>query len=139
MNERTRIINELAQALRPFPDGLAWFEGLADEEQSVVLRDLGSFCYQAHPTREEALEAVRLSGLRATHTPSVLITRGRADEQATKVALLRPQHERIKAFHLLVRLLALADGRRRRACAGRCGHAWHRLPPPAERDGPPAA
>jgi hypothetical protein len=135
VNEHARILNELAQGLRPFPAGLAWFEGLDDEEQSVVLRDLGSFCHQAHPTREEALEAVRLSGLRPTHTPSVLITRGRADVQAGAVAGLRPRHERIKAFRLLVRLLTLADARRRRrSCAGGCTHDWHQLTPPAGGD-----
>lgn len=131
MHGHARVLNELAQGLRPFPEGLAWFEGLDEEQQSVVLRDLGSFCHQAHPTHEEALEAVRLSGLRPTHTPCVLIVRGRADEQAGRVATLRPRHERVKAFRLLVRLLAVADARRRRSCAGRCGHEWHRLADPA--------
>ncbi|MER5477732.1 DUF5958 family protein [Streptomyces sp. NPDC002734] len=142
MYEHERILNELAQGLRPFPDGLAWFEALDEEKQSVVLRHLGHFCYQSHPTREEAVEAVRLSGLRPTHTPCVLILRGRADEQAGRVATLRPRHERIKAFRLLVRLLAVADARRRRFCGGRCSHAWHRLPDPtgeAEPTGEAAA
>ncbi|WP_448319049.1 DUF5958 family protein [Streptomyces sp. CO7] len=130
MHEHERVLDELAQGLWPLTEGLAWFEALDEESQSVVLRDLGHFCHQAHPTREEAVEAVRLSGLRPTHTPCVLIVRGRADEQAGHVATLRPRHERIKAFRLLVRLLAVADARRRRHCGDRCSHDWHRLSKP---------
>ncbi|MFE1879522.1 DUF5958 family protein [Streptomyces diastatochromogenes] len=47
MNERAVILNGLAQGLRPLSQGLAWFEGLADEEQAVALRDLCQFCVQA--------------------------------------------------------------------------------------------
>jgi hypothetical protein len=128
VNERSLILNELAQGLRPLPRGLAWFERLADEEQSAVLRDLYQFCVQARATSEDASEAIRRSGLRPTHTPSVLVTRGRIDEQLRKVAGLTPLHERIRAFRLLVQVLGLADARRReRSCANGCCHEWHRL------------
>ncbi|MGW4824601.1 DUF5958 family protein [Streptomyces sp. NPDC004227] len=122
------ILNELAQGLRPLSHGLAWFEGLTDEEQSVVLRDLCQFCVQARATSEDALEGIKRSGLRPTHTPSVLVTRGRIDEQLGKVAGLTPPHERVKAFRLLVQILGLADARRReRFCADGCRHEWHQL------------
>ncbi|MFE7216436.1 DUF5958 family protein [Streptomyces sp. NPDC001698] len=63
-----------------------------------------------------------------THTPSVLVTRGRIDEQLGKVAGLTPPHERVKAFRLLVQILGLADARRReRFCADGCRHEWHQL------------
>nr|WTB12000.1 DUF5958 family protein [Streptomyces antimycoticus] len=128
MHERTVILNELAQGLRPLPRGLEWFASLADEEQSVALRELCQFCIQARATTSDALEGVRRSGLRPTHTPSVLVARGRVDEQLGKVAALAPRHERIKAFRLLVHVLGLADARRReRSCADGCGHEWHRL------------
>ncbi len=131
MNERESTLNELAQGLRPVAEGLAWFDGLAEEEQPVVLRDLTHFCLQARATHEDAVEGVRRSGLRPTHTPAVLATRGRVDHGLWGAALLRPRHERIKAFRLLVQVLALADARRRaRHCADGCTHDWHQLKAP---------
>ncbi|MEV8022382.1 DUF5958 family protein [Streptomyces sp. NPDC086554] len=74
----------------------------------------------------DAAEGIRRSGLRPTHTPSVLVGRGRIDEQLGKVAELTPRHERIKAFRLLIHILGLADARRReRFCADGCSHEWH--------------
>ncbi|MFD5162226.1 DUF5958 family protein [Streptomyces hawaiiensis] len=128
MDERAVTLNELAQGLRPPAQGLAWFEGLAEDEQGDVLRMLREFCVQARATAEDASEGIRRSGLRPTHTPSVLILAGRFDEQLGKVVALRPRHERIKAFRLLIEVLGLADARRReRYCADGCGHEWHQL------------
>ncbi|MFJ5732390.1 DUF5958 family protein [Streptomyces paradoxus] len=129
MNERAVLLNELAQGLRPPAEGVTWFEGLDEDEQHEVLLTLREFCVQARATGEDASEAVRRSGLRPTHTPSVLIlAAGRIDQQLGKVAALRPRHERIKAFRLLVHVLGRADARRReRYCAEGCGHDWHQL------------
>ncbi|CAL9674080.1 hypothetical protein SUDANB15_07629 (plasmid) [Streptomyces sp. enrichment culture] len=127
MNERAVILNELAQGIRPLAQGAGWFEGLADTEQFEVLRDLAGFCIQARATSEDGSESIRRAGIRPTHTPAVLVTRGRLIEQLTKIINL-PQDERVKAFRLLVALLGVADERRRvRFCAGGCEHAWHHL------------
>ncbi|MEU5416165.1 DUF5958 family protein [Streptomyces clavifer] len=72
-----------------------------------------------------------------THTPAVLISRGRIDEQLGKVAGLAPVEERRKAFRLLIALLTIADARRRkRFCSGGCSHWWHRLPPSPDNPAP---
>ncbi|MGW4725783.1 DUF5958 family protein [Streptomyces sp. NPDC004292] len=63
------------------------------------------------------------AGLRPTHTPAVLIARGRIDRQPGKIACLAPLDEHRKAFRLLIAVLAIADGRRReRYCSGGCSH-----------------
>ncbi|WP_406143597.1 DUF5958 family protein [Streptomyces anulatus] len=122
------ILNELAQELRPMPQGIGWFEGLSTEEQSDTLRLLSHFCIQARATTEDGPESIRRAGLRATHTQAVLITRGRIDQQLGKIAGLTPHDERLKSFRLLIAVLAVADERRReRFCSAGCGHAWHRL------------
>ncbi|WP_217146486.1 MULTISPECIES: DUF5958 family protein [Streptomyces] len=122
------ILNELAQELRPMAQGIEWFESLCAEEQAHTLRILSHFCVQARATTVDGLEGVRRSGLRATHTPAVLIARGRIDQQLGKIASLAPRDERLKSFRLLIAVLAVADGRRReRSCANGCRHAWHRL------------
>ncbi|BDH07289.1 DUF5958 family protein [Streptomyces seoulensis] len=127
MDERTVILNELAQGLRPLGQGVESFEALSSEDQFEVLRDLGGHCIQARATVEDGPESVRLAGIRPTHTPAVLITRGQLARQLTKIINL-PQDERVKAFRLMVALLRVADKRRReRFCADGCTHAWHQL------------
>lgn len=128
MNERCVLINQLAQGLRPMSEGIEWFDGLGREEQSEVLLFLRHHCVQARAVIEDAPESIRRAGLRPTHTPAALISRGRTDEQLGKIAGLAPLDERRKAFRLLIAVLAVADGRRReRLCSGGCSHWWHRL------------
>ncbi|MCX4452511.1 DUF5958 family protein [Streptomyces sp. NBC_01340] len=128
MNERDVLLNELAQGLRPMSEGIEWFDGLGQEEQSEVLLFLRHHCVQARAVAEDAPESIRRAGLRPTHTPAVLISRGRIDEQLGKIAGLAPLNERRKAFRLLIAVLTIADARRReRFCSGGCSHWWHRL------------
>lgn len=123
------MFNELAQERRPMTQGIAWFDSLLAEEQVAALRLLSHYCVQARATSADGPAAIRRAGLRATHTPAVLITRGRINEQLGKIAGLAPLDERRKAFRLLISVLAVADGRRRqRFCSDGCGHEWHRLP-----------
>ncbi|MFF3060067.1 DUF5958 family protein [Streptomyces sp. NPDC057909] len=128
MTERDVMLNELAQGLRPMSQGIEWFDALGPEEQSVALLFLCHHCVQARAVAEDGPESIRRAGLRPTHTPAVLITRGRIDHQLGKVASLIPLDERRKAFRLLVAVFAIADGRRRkRFCSDGCGHWWHKL------------
>ncbi|MFC7219286.1 DUF5958 family protein [Streptomyces polyrhachis] len=128
MNERDVLLNELAQDLRPMAEGIEWFDGLGQEEQSDVLLLLRHHCVQARAVAEDASESIHRAGLRVTHTPAVLISRGRIDEQLGKVAGLRPLDERRKAFRLLIAVLSIADRRRwDRFCSDGCDHWWHRL------------
>ncbi|MFF2123857.1 DUF5958 family protein [Streptomyces olivochromogenes] len=128
MTERDVMLNELAQGLRPMSQGIEWFDALGPEEQSETLRFLSHHCVQARAAAEDGPESVRRAGLRPTHTPAVLITRGRIDQQLSKIAGLAPLDEHRKAFRLLIAVLAIADGRRReRFCSNGCAHWWHRL------------
>ncbi|MEY9811054.1 DUF5958 family protein [Streptomyces albogriseolus] len=122
MTERDVILNELAQGLRPTSPGITWFDALAPEEQSEAPLHLRHHCVQARAVAEEGPEGIRRAGLRPTHTPAVLITHGRVDDQLGKIAPLTPRDERRKAFRLLVAVLAIADGRRRERTPG-----WARI------------
>lgn len=109
-------------------EGIEWFESLSAAEQSDTLRLLSHFCIQARAATEDGPESIRRAGLRATHTPAVLIARGRIDQQLGKIVGLTPHDERLKSFRLLIAVLAVADGRRReRFCSDGCSHEWHRL------------
>ncbi|RST17459.1 hypothetical protein E2C00_32985 [Streptomyces sp. WAC05374] len=128
MTQRDVILNELAQGLRPMSQGIAWFDALDPQEQSEALLFLRHHCVQARATAEDGPESIHRAGLRPTHTPAVLITQGRINEQLGKIASLTPRGERRKAFRLLIAVLGIADARRReRHCSHGCGHWWHRL------------
>jgi hypothetical protein len=128
VNARDVLLNQLAQGLRPVPEGIDWFDGLDERGQSEVLLFLSHHCVQARAVNEDAPESIRRAGLRPTHTPAVLISRGRIDHQLGKIAALTPRDERRKAFRLLIAVLSIADARRReRYCSGGCGHWWHGL------------
>ncbi|MFI5555491.1 DUF5958 family protein [Streptomyces sp. NPDC051738] len=90
MTGRDVILNELAQGLRPMSQGIEWFDGLSREEQSETLLFLRHHCVQARAVTEDGPESIRRAGLRLTHTPAVLITRGRIDQQLGKIASLAP-------------------------------------------------
>jgi hypothetical protein len=123
-----RILNELAQDLLPIDEGLSWFAEHCEDTRRAVLRQLSTFILQAHPAPEDALASVAASGLRAKHTPAVLILKEPLNAQLSKISGL-PANEQMKAFRLLVALLAIADGRRRcqQDCATDCSHWWHHL------------
>jgi hypothetical protein len=132
MRELDLILNELAQGLRPTAWGVTWFQALPEEGRRGALDALALWCRQAHPTDAEAAEAIAGPGLKPTHTPAVLLARGSSQHHIGTLARLRPPHEQVKAFHLLVRLLAVADARRRKQCRAwfgdePCHHGWHRL------------
>ncbi|MFD9128152.1 DUF5958 family protein [Kitasatospora sp. NPDC059571] len=136
--EYATVLNELAQGLRPMAEGVAWFEGLADDRQRAVLVTAVHAGLQARATTDDAAESIRRSGIRPTHTPAVLIARGRVSEQLGKIVNL-PRGERVKSFRLLTALLGVADERRREgSCAHGCSHAWHHLAPPGPLPAPPA-
>ncbi|MET8745670.1 DUF5958 family protein [Streptomyces sp. NPDC004728] len=82
--------------------GIAWFDALDPEEQSDALLFLRHHCVQARAVAEDGPEGIRRAGLRPTHTPAVLITRGRINDQLGKIASLTPRDERRKPFRLLV-------------------------------------
>lgn len=106
--------------------GITWFDALAPKDQSEALLFLRHHCVQARAVAEDGPEGGRRAGLRPTHTPAVLITRGRINDQLGKIASLTPRDERRKAFRLLVAVLAIADRRRReRYCSNGCSHWLH--------------
>src|SRR5688572_19369104 len=96
-------LNQYAQGLRPMVEARAWFAGLAGEQKQRVLRELAAMLQQAHPVPSDVTAAIARSGIKATHTPSVLMSRGSFAAQVAKVLAL-PQSEHNKAFSLFIRL-----------------------------------
>jgi Family of unknown function (DUF5958) len=119
------LLNQLAQGIRSMEAGNEWFAGLPVEQRLEVLRTLSHMALQAGARGEDVAPAIKRATLRASHTPCVLLLKGRLAGQLAKVlALPPPEYE--KAFALLLALFAIADQRRRATqCADGCQHWWH--------------
>ena len=128
MTPRQVKLNRLAQGLESFDSGLKWFESSPSSEQKQILRDLGLFAHQAHPTSAEVPIAILHAGLKPTHTPCVLARSTTSPDQSFSRILKLPESEWTKSFRLLLALLAVADRRRRETtCKDGCTHSWHNL------------
>ncbi|MER8047659.1 DUF5958 family protein [Streptomyces sp. NPDC094032] len=116
------ILNELAQGLRSTAEGIEWFEGLSEDDQREAVHALVLFCDQARAREADVPESIARSGIRPTHTPAVMLMKGRFG-----MAQL-PAYELTKSFRLLVALFGIADSRRRALyCVDGCGHEWHNM------------
>jgi hypothetical protein len=123
MFDREVLLNQIAQDIIPFEKGLAWFKTLSSDEKREVIRSLCRMSIQeAHYLDSEIDLAIAISGLKPTHTPCVLLKKGK--EYLRKTIEL-PEKEQIQSFCLLIALYSIADKRRREKCGENCHHWWH--------------
>ena len=119
-------INQIQQELISQQDAKNWFLSFPTEAQKEILQRLSYMALQAGAREADVSLAIAKSKLRPTYTPCVLLSQGRLKEQMAKLLKL-PASEFIKAFFLLISLLAIADARRySKYCQDGCSHWWHR-------------
>lgn len=128
VNATELTLNRIAQKQLTLEEGVEWFRTLSSDGRANAIERLRFFCHQSHPTDAEKAQAIELSGLRATHTPCVLLLKFSLGEALLKIVGL-PEQEHERVFRLIVAVLTVADTRRRRTeCKGGCYHGWHNLP-----------
>ncbi|MCW6052758.1 DUF5958 family protein [Lyngbya sp. CCAP 1446/10] len=119
-------INQIQQELISQQDATNWFLSFPTETQQDILQRLSYMALQAGARETDVSLAIAKSKFRPTYTPCVLLSKGRLKEQMAKLLKL-PDSEFIKAFFLLISLLAIADARRySKYCQDGCSHWWHR-------------
>lgn len=119
-------INQIQQELISQQDATNWFLSFPTQAQQEILQRLSYMAIQAGARETDVSLAIAKSKLRPTYTPCVLLSKGRLKEQMAKLLKL-PASEFIKAFFLLISLLAIADARRySKYCQDGCSHWWHR-------------
>src|SRR5262249_28192461 len=120
------LFNQVARGFRPVTDALDLLARTPVQDRKPLWDELLFILSQVHPSAEDAAAAVRLSGLRPTYTPCVLLLKDHRNVQVRKIAAL-PEDEGPKALRLLLALFSVADERRRAAsCHNTCSHWWHR-------------
>ena len=126
LRDDERILNNLAQGRLAFDEGITWFESLTIAEQATTLTTtLPYFILHAHPTAQDVTYALQTAPIKPTMTPVVLFRVHPFGIAMRKVTAL-PVAEWRKAFIVLLRLLQVADTRRRETeCQQGCGHEWH--------------
>jgi hypothetical protein len=81
---------------------------------------------QASPRQEDTIAAISEAQLKRTLTPCVLITKPNLNVQLAKLATL-PEFELSRVFRLLIKLLGIADNKRRQEePLDTINHWWHR-------------
>ena len=127
MNQTELQINKIAQGIIKFGDGINWFEVCDLKSKKEILQSLSYFLAQAHPSRKEVANGIKLSGLKPSYTPCVLMTEKPFNE-ALKIIRNLPENESKKSFILWLSILSIADKRRRETdCSNGCTHEWHNL------------
>jgi len=120
------FVNQIAQGIVQIDEGERWFSAFDLETKRNVIREISSMVLQAHPLPEDAALAIAASGLRKTLTPSVILLKPNIKVQLAKLANL-PEREFPNVFRLLVKLLGIADKRRRETRPlDTINHWWHR-------------
>jgi hypothetical protein len=120
-------INRIAQGIETMQKGLQWFQCQAPERQLEILRYTVTMISQAHPHQDEVYMAMQTAGLKLTFTPLVLLSRNKESLPVRLAKILRlPAEEYSKSFRVLLRILAISDGRRKATeCSAGCSHWWH--------------
>ncbi len=127
MNQTDLQINKIAQGFVKLQDGIDWFNAFDVKSKKGILQSISYFLSQAHPTRNEVDDGIKLSGLKPSYTPCVLLAK-KPFNDAMKIIGSLPENEWEKSFILWISILSIADKRRRETdCLNGCTHEWHNI------------
>ena len=127
MTEHELQINKIAQGLIDVQSGVEWFVSKSEENQKEILRSFQLILRQSHPRTNEISEGIKLSGLKPTYTPCVIMLKKTFAEACNNIQSL-PHKENLKSFTLWLSIFSLADSRRRATdCKNGCTHEWHNI------------
>jgi len=96
-------INQFGQNLSTITDIINYFDSLTKDEKDDFIKKLLFFISQLKPTDEDVEEAIKLSGLKQTHTPIVLIKQNYHYNNLNRIINL-PDNEFRKSLSLLLSL-----------------------------------
>jgi len=127
MNQTDLQINKIAHGFVKLRDGIDWFNTFDLKSKKEILQSLSNFLSQAHPTRKEVDDGIKLSGLKPSYTPCALLAK-KPFNDAMKIIRSLPENEWEKSFILCIAILSIADKRRRETdCLNGCSHEWHNI------------
>ena len=123
--ENEILLNQIAQGVRSLEDGLKLLAEIPPVTRKELWSSLRMMVQQAHPALDDVEEAIKLSNLKPSFTPCVLMLKDQRPHQVQRITQL-PENEAEKSFMLLIAVFAITDRRRRSSCPKDCCHGWHR-------------
>lgn len=110
--EDSILINQYGQGLAEINDILSIFESYMPEQKQKYLREVVCLILQSKPYTFDVEPAIRLSGLKITYTPCVLLMKnGIARRNLYNISSL-PEGESVKSLILFLTLFRIAYMRR---------------------------
>lgn len=127
MDQTELQLNKIAQGFLSLKDGIDWFDASDLNTKKDILQSLSIILTQSHPTVDEVENGISRSELKRTYTPCVLLAEKPFGEAVARTINL-PDNEWRKAFIFWIKILSIADKRRRETeCIDGCTHGWHNI------------
>ncbi|MEM7247105.1 MAG: DUF5958 family protein [Acidobacteriota bacterium] len=105
-------ILELAATRPSLRQATEWFAALGDDGRTEALEAIAACCRELRPRQSEVVTAAERAGLRDSDEPCVILKRSSMPERAIpRVLRLQAEHDRSKAFALLLALFSIAKER----------------------------
>ena len=122
MDDKSLMINKIAQGLVSFEDGMKWFDALDSDNRSHVIWTLDVCIHQSHPSEREIQQGIDNSGL----TESYEMLQYAYETKKKRLDMTKAEQKR--AFVLTMHIFIVSDQRRRETdCKGECSHWWHHI------------
>ena len=121
------FLNQFIQNIHSLESVKKWFDTKSHEEKKIIILDVLDMVIQSHPTYEEICYTVE--GLKFSKTPTAvkLLNKNKPFNKFGYELADLPENELERGFILLLKILSVADKRRKcTCCANGCQHWWHR-------------
>lgn len=121
-------INQAAQQLLTKDRAMMWFDSLSAVEKQTTLRACIVLIKESKPESADLIQALQESGVNNARAMYRMVEKAASRDYRNDIWRLANAQpcEQKDAFWIAVRILAIADLRRRlNQCASGCSHWWH--------------
>ena len=121
------LLNQFIQKICPLEIVNKWFDTKSCEEKRKIVLDVLDMTVQSHPTYDEILYVVEELNVSKTPAAVKILNRNKPFYKFGHELANLPENELHGVFILLLKILSVADKRRKcTCCANGCQHWWHR-------------
>ena len=122
------LLNQYVQGVVPRIKIDNWFLSFSEDEKQSLVKSVWLLAVQAQIREDDIPAATSVAGLKPTHTPVVMISKGSVSLHNRGYELSKLSGTLLnQAFFLVLESLALAERRRKeREDPVTCNHWWHK-------------
>lgn len=122
------LLNQYVQGVGQRIDVDNWFSALSEDEKQSVVKSIWVLAVQAQIREDDIPTATLKAGLKPTHTPVVMLSKGNVSLHNRGYGLSKLSGVVLnQAFLLVLESFALAERRRKeKESPAECKHWWHK-------------